>query len=59
MISCYSEKWSKHQIMQKLNALWNRGDDPIKVTSLHFKNRFVAAGVFFELMGKCECGKLL
>lgn len=56
--SC-SEKWSKQMIMTRLKDFWDQDDDSISMKKLSAKsNRFIAAGTFFELMGKCECGNI-
>lgn len=42
--------------MKRLNTLWKQKDDSVTMSKLcHKTNRFVAAGVFFELMGEFEC----
>lgn len=48
-----SEKWSRKQIMLKLKKCWTKKMSSITIETLcgHL-NRFIAAGIFFELMGK-------
>lgn len=51
----HREKWSKQKIMGTLKELWDQNTKPIKMPNLCRKtNRFVAAGIFFELMGKSK-----
>lgn len=44
--------------MEDLKMLWNENKEPITMEKLAAKkSRFVAAGIFFELMGKLLVGK--
>jgi hypothetical protein len=48
-----TEKWSKEQIVNKLSKFWKKKDCAVTMTKLCAKtNRFIAAGIFFELMCK-------
>lgn len=49
----FSDKWSPTKIMNNLKGFWKRKDDSITMEKLTSQsNRFVAAGIFFELMGE-------
>lgn len=48
----FSEKLSKQEILVQLKVFW-KTKEPITMPKLAKNtNRFVAAGMFFELMGK-------
>lgn len=45
---------SKLEIVSRLKDFWEQEDTSITMAKLSGnKNRFVAAGIFFELMGEC------
>lgn len=48
-----SDRWSKQKIMKNLTEFWNQNQEAVTMPRLARKsNRFVAAGIFFELMGE-------
>lgn len=52
LIFNFSDKWTREQILAKLEEFWQQNSEPVNMERFDFRNKFVFAGVFAELLGE-------